>query len=256
MPARHGTAGKLREKAPRGERVALVTVLVLLAAACAPRPLLDRAIRARGGPLHSVVRQVEARVYTGFPGLWHWRTAFLAPDRYAWTIFTSGEPDHYLFDGVATRAFIGQREAALDPDRGAPLRTHARFTAVANLDVLRAPGVRVASLPAGELPPGTAAGLTVMFIDDGTRYRVAFDDRARLVWMAGPLALPPLGAGEVMARFTDFRSVDGFVLPFRTSYTFATQALADERTLAVCPNDPRLAERAFREPEALPDCGR
>ena len=42
----------------------------------------------------------------------------------------------------------------------------------------------------------------------------------------------------------------------RTSYTFATQALADERALAVCPNDPGLGELAFREPEALPDCGR
>jgi hypothetical protein len=226
---------------------------VLVATGCTPRPLLERAIRARGGPLDAVVRRVEAEVHAGFPGRWRWRTAFLAPDRYAWTIFTTGEPDHYLFDGTTTRAFVGRRPVVVHD--GGPLRTHARFVAVTNLDTLRLPGVQVAPLPREELLPGAAAGLAAVFADDGSRYRLGFDDRALLVWVAGPVALPPLGEGELVARFTDLRRVHRFLLPFRTVYIFGSRPLAEEHALAVCPADPRLTERAFREPAALPDCG-
>src|SRR5262245_29026400 len=86
--------------------------LVVLASACTSRPLVARAIHARGGPLRGIVREVEADVYAGFPGTWRWRTAFLLPTSYAWSIYTAGAPDHYLFDGGAARAFVGDREVS------------------------------------------------------------------------------------------------------------------------------------------------
>src|SRR5207244_7989725 len=128
-------------------RVAAILAALVLAAGCAPRPLLERAIRARGGPLASMARQVEAEVYLAFPGTWRWRTVYMVPDRYAWTIFTAAEPDHYLFDGTAVRAFIGGREVSADTDPSAPLRSNARFTALVNLDALRLPAARPARLP-------------------------------------------------------------------------------------------------------------
>jgi hypothetical protein len=227
----------------------------VLAAGCAPRPLLERAIRARGGPLTSMVRQVEAEVYLAFPGTWRWRTVYMIPDRYAWTIFTAGEPNHYLFDGTTVRAFIGGREVSADTDPSAPLRSHARFTAVVNLDALRLPGVRTALLSEAELPAGTSAGLAVVLADDGSQYRLGFDGRGLLVWAEGPVRLPPLGEGRVVARFSDFRRVAGMLVPFQTSYTLGSERLADERTLAVCPADPGVSLESFRTPRRLPDCG-
>src|SRR5207244_7444389 len=217
--------------------------------------LLERAIRARGGPLASMARQVETEVYLAFPGTWRWRTVYMVPDRYAWTIFTAAEPDHYLFDGTTVRAFIGGREVSADTDPSAPLRSHARFTAVVNLDALRLPGVRAAPLSRAELPPGASAGLAVVLADYGSRYRLGFDGRGLLVWAEGPVRLPPLGQGQVVARFSDFRRVAGFLVPFRTSYTFGDERLADERALAVCPADPGVSLESFRAPRLVPDCG-
>src|SRR2546426_757140 len=227
-------------------RAATFLAALVLAAGCAPRPLLERAIRARGGPLASMARQVEAEVYLAFPGTWRWRTVYMVPDRYAWTIFTAAEPDHYLFDGTTVRAFIGGREVSADTDPSAPLRSHARFTAVVNLDALRLPGVRTAPLPQAELPPGASAGLAVVLADDGSRYRLGFDGRGLLVWAEGPVRLPPLGQGQVVARFSDFRRVAGFLVPFRTSYTFGDERLPGQRPPPLGPGHPG------RRPQALP----
>jgi hypothetical protein len=230
-------------------------VLALLAAGCRPRPLVERAIRARGGALASLARDVEAEVLQGFPGTWRWRTAFMTPDRYAWTIFTAAEPHHYLFDGEAVRAFIGDRAVSADASPGAPLRSHARFTAVANLDALRLPGVQVASLAPAELPPGAVAGLAVVLPDGGAVYRLGFDERTLVVWASGPVRLPPAGDGELIAHFGDFRRTEHLLLPFHTTYAFRGGRLAEERALAVCPNQPGLRSEGFQAPGRLPACG-
>jgi len=232
----------------------LLAILVGLAA-CAPRPLLERAIRSRGGPLHTIVREVEADVQAGFPGTWRWRSAFMLPDRYAWTIETDTEPYHYLFDGQAVRAFIGGRLVSVDEGRGAPLRSHARLTAVVNLDALRLPGVSVAELTPHELPPDAAAGLRVVFVGDGAQYRLGFDADALLTEVSGPVDLTPFGRGEVTVHFADFRSVQGLRMPFRASWRFGEAPLAEERALAVCPNIPGLVLDAFQDPARLPTCG-
>jgi len=231
-----------------------VAVLALLVAGCAPRPLLERAIRARGGPLHSLVREAEADVKLAFPGTWPYRTAFLAPDAYAWVIYTLAQPDSYLFDGTTTRAFVGTDLVSVDASPTAALRTHARFTAVASLDALLLPGARVAALATADLPDGAATGLAVALADDGARYRLGFDAKDRLVVVEGPLALPPLGAGTVTARYDDFRRARGFVLPFHTAYAFAGRPIADERASAVCPDDAALTREAFLMPGRVPRC--
>jgi len=124
-----------------------------------------------------------------------------------------------------------------------------------NLDTLLLPAARVTPLPRGELPAGVVDGLAVAFADDGARYRIGFDDRTLLVWAAGPITLPPLGDGELVARFADFQRTHGRTLPFRTTYLFRGAPLAEERTVAACPNlsvDPA----AFADPVRVPRCDR
>jgi hypothetical protein len=212
-------------------------------------------IRARGGPLAAFVRQGEATVHRGFPGTWRWRSAYLSPDQYALSIETAAEPFHYLFDGTAVRAFAGTQPIAEDPRPTAPLRTHARFTAVVNLDALRLPRYRVEPLTADALPPGAREGLIAVEVATGARFRLAFGDDGLLVLATGPLDLNPLGAGDVTARFTDFRRVGGLRLPFHTSYVFGGALLVDDTALAVCPNPPEVTPETFVDPVRLPDCG-
>jgi hypothetical protein len=231
-----------------------VALALLAVAACAPKPLLARAIAARGGPLPGFVRESEARVARGFPGTWRWRQVYLVPDRYAWTIYTAGEPDHYLFDGTTARAFVGGAPVSATPGATSPLRTHARFVAVVNLDALALPGVALAPLAPGDLSPGAARGLDIVFADDGARYRLAFDARDLLVAATGPLALPPFGSGTVTARFADFVPRGRFRLPARTTWTLGDTLLAEERVLAACPDPAGLDPGAFAAPTALPDC--
>ncbi len=226
---------------------------MLLIAGWAPRPLVARAIRARGGPLTSVVREVEADVRMGFPGTWRWRTVFLLPDRYAWTIYTTGEPDHYVTDGRTTRAFVGTRLVTEEAGANA-LRTHARFAAVQNLDALLLPGVAIAPLAAGDLPAGAVAGLAAVFADDGSRFRLGFDAQDRLMYVEGALSLPPFADGRVEARVTAFARAGGVELPSRTTYRIGDQLLSEERTLAACPDPPGLTAAAFATPETLPAC--
>jgi len=232
----------------------LLATIVVVGSGCASRPLLERAIRARGGALHSLVRQAEADVQSGFPGTWQWRTVFLAPDDYAWSIVAAAGTDHYLFDGRVTRAFIGGRQVSADAGQSAPLRAHARFAAVTGLDTVLARKNPVAPLPATELPPGVVTGVSVTLPDDGARYRLGFDDRTLLVWATGPIDIPRVGRGEVTARYDDFRRVDGLWLPFRTTYEIDARPLAVERTLHLCPNQPGLDRAAFESPDRLPAC--
>ena len=232
----------------------LLALAGALASGCASRPLLERAIRARGGALHSLVRQSEADVQAGFPGTWEWRTVFLAPDDYAWSIVTAAGTDHYLFDGRVTRAFIGGREVSVDAGQQTPLREHARFASVTNLDTVLGSRMPVAPLPAAELPPGVIAGVSVTVPDDGSRYRLGFDNRTHLVWATGPIEMPELGRAEVTARYDDFRLVGGLWLPFRTTYEINARPLAVERAIHVWPNEPGLGSASFQSPEGLPAC--
>jgi hypothetical protein len=202
------------------------------------------------------VRQVEAEVAIAFPGTWRWRTALLVPDHFALTVYTTREADHYVYDGRATYAFVGQRQVAIDPRVDSPLRSLARFTAVVGLDALRLPRARLGAA-AGAGPAAAAAGaaveVEVALLDDGARYRLGFDGRERLVWASGPLALDPFGEGEVTARFDDFRPAAGRLLAHRAEYLFRGRPLARERTLSAC-LAAGLAPAAFAVPWTLPEC--
>lgn len=225
----------------------------MLAAGCTPRPLLERAIAARGGEVRGAVLNAEARVYAGVPGRWHYRRTYLAPDCYAWRIETTGDPDTYLFDGRVVRAFVGDAEVASDAGPAAPLRSHARWTGVTLLTGLDAPGVTVVELPPAELPPGASEGLRVGFAD-GTTYRLGFDDRTLLMWADGPLDVWPLASGPVSVRYADQRAAGGVLLPHRASYFAGSRQLAEESIDAACVNPPALTPASFTAPTTLPPC--
>jgi hypothetical protein len=230
----------------------MIVVLGLLAG-CARRPLLDRAIAARGGALPSVVIGAEARVHAGAPGTWQYTRAYRSPDRYAWRIVTADEPLSHLFDGRLVRCFVGGAEVSCDPSPDAPLRTHARWTAVVNLDALRAPGVTLEPLAARDLPDGVREGFSASFAE-GATYRLGFDERTLLVWAAGPLDLSPFAKGDAAARFADYRRTGGLLLPFAVTYWVAESRIADEKILAYCVEPAALTEESFADPERLPDC--
>lgn len=228
--------------------------LLLVAVADARTTLLERAIRARGGPLASIVRRVEADVHSGFPGLWTARLAYRTPDRWALTIDTTGAPDSYTWDGEAARTVIGSRIMAVDRSRTAPLRSQARFFAVVYLDALRSADVELTPLASAELPPGVVEGLAITWRDDRSRYRLGVDAEDRVVWVRGPVQLPPFGTGELTVRFADFRRAGGVVLPWRAEYYLAGAPVLEERTLSVCLDDPATNDAAFRDPALLPAC--
>lgn len=228
-------------------------MLVLLTVGCAPRPLIERAIRARGGPLGAITMRTAVDVHVGAPGRWEWTRVFARPDRYAWIVATAAEPHTHLFDGSTARTFIGSALVGTDTSTAAPLRSHARWAAVVNLDVLRAPGVLLEPWGPAPLPPGAVEGLAVT-LTDGSRYALAFDAHARLVWMRGPLDFSPIAKDEVTARFDDFRRSDRLLLPFRTAYTIADRPLAEEQAIAICLDPPGLTPEAFMQPGLLPAC--
>jgi len=237
-------------------RVVTAALLVVsTASACAPRALLERAIRARGGALPGLVRDVDATLTAEYPGTWSATETFQRPERFAWTIETFGEPNHYLFDGEAVRAFIGTALVSTDTDPGAPLRTHARFMAVILLDVLGEPGVTVEDLPKERLPMGTTSGLACRFPDE-TEFVLGFDADARLVSVDGPLDLPGAGVVRVQAELSEYVRVAAWSLPTRIRYRMGDRLLIDERARALCPDPPALTIEAFRDPSRLPPCER
>ena len=200
-----------------------------------------------------MVIRAEAQVHAGAPGRWQWTRAFLVPDLYAWKIVTAAEPHYHLYDGATARSFIGSAEVSSDASANAPLRLHTRWTAVTNLDALRAGGVVLAPLPASDLPARAAEGLVVT-LPDGTRYRLAFDARTLLVWAQGPLDFSPVAKGDAIARFGDHRRTGGLLLPFSTSYAIGDLRLADETALAICVDPPDLTPESFTDPAQLPEC--
>jgi hypothetical protein len=229
-------------------------LLLLAAGGCVPRGLLAQAIRARGGALPGMVRTSEAHVVVGFPGTWRWRTVVAMPDRYAWSIETTGEPTQYLFDGRVVRSFVGSALTAADTSPTAAARSHARFMHVLLLDALRTPGVRLRELPPGELPSGAAAGLEAEFPDTGDRYLIGFDAARLVTSVEGPVLLPPFESRTVRVVLDDQRRVDGYTVPHHFRWTIGGQPLADERTLTACALRREPPAAAFAMPAALPRC--
>ncbi|UCE85629.1 MAG: hypothetical protein JSU66_15055 [Deltaproteobacteria bacterium] len=232
-------------------RRATAALCALTALGCAPAPVLERAFAARGGALDGFRREAEVRVYYGFPGLWRWEMAFLAPEHYRFTLITDADPQHYVFDGAVGRSFVGTRLVTVDRSEAPALRSHARWMAITSLDVL-ADSSRV-TLAEFE-PPGAVAGaaraLRARFRDEPDVYELYFDRAGRLIGAEGPISIPGLGAGRLRARFTDFRAVDGFVVPFATRYSLDGEPFFDERVVRFVPNDPALDAAGFERPPA------
>jgi hypothetical protein len=180
---------------------------------------------------------------------------FAAPDRYAWTVYTTGDPLHHLLDGTTVRAFVGGTPTAEDKSPAAPLRSQARFVAVMLLQALRDPGARVVPLAAAALPADTVEGFTVELPDAPEPYTVLLDARARPVRVEGPIDLSPVGRGRMVAHQDDFRPVGGRLLAHRVRWELDGAELAVEWAVAVCVLPDLLPTAAFETPATLPACG-
>lgn len=230
----------------RGLGPVLCALIVAVAATGCARSLVERAIAARGGPLESASRESEAEVYEKIPGTWAWRIDYRVPDRLRWTLETWGDEQTYAYDGQTVRYFLGTAPVGSDPALARAVRTQVRWIGLSLLDVLDDERLLVVEeLPRDALPAGVASGLRATWREDGTSYLLYFDERDLLVASRGPVDVPVIGSGELVASYEDFREVGGFLLPFRGRYTLDGRPLFDETVLRWVPNDPALTEEAF-----------
>jgi hypothetical protein len=199
--------------------------------------IVERAIAARGGPLESYSREVDARVYRKIPGEWSWVMAYRYPESFRWTLRTFGEEQSVTFDGERVRFELGRAPLPGSEASVADVRSQARWLAVTSLDVLTG-SQRVAwqELPRSQVPSGYAAGIRASFGEGGGAYELYFDQRDLLVAAAGQVALQPIGSGRLEARFSDFRETSGFLLPYRLSYRLEGEPLLDEQVARWVPN--------------------
>ncbi len=242
-------ASRRRAGRPPGRSgIALAARLAILAAAvsaCSANAV-DRAIAARGGPIESSLRQVEATVHRGFPGTWTWEIALGRPDLVRWTIHTFGEEQSYVYDGRRVLLYLGSASMPVEGTAERAFLSQVRWLAVTGLDVLRDDG-RVAweEVPRTEVPPGFAHGLRARWLDDGSTYLLWFDGRDLLVAAEGEVALPPIGEGRLRADFSDFAAAGGRLLPRSGRYTLGGRPLVDERILSWTLDDPGLTAASF-----------
>jgi len=229
-------------------RAVQCALLVAVGAGCS-RPLLERAIAARGGSLTSLSRDDEADVHAGFPGSWTWRFDYRVPDLLRWTLETYGDEQSVAYDGTAVSFFLGSARLAEAPPALADFRSQVRWLAVTTLDALsRRADVEVRELAPSELPAGFASGLAVTYRDDGARYALYFDADDLLVAAEGPIILPTIASGQMHAAYSEFGVADGYRLPYRGRYTLDAQPFFDEKVVRYLPNDPRLTPESFRGP--------
>lgn len=226
--------------------MALALAVVGLACAAPPSPseradLVAAAIAARGGPIEGFTRRSRLLVHYGFPGRWSWEIAFHRPDRFRLALQTTGEEQSFESDGKTLRTYLGSALVAEEPAGGACTRSLARWLAVVTLDELEGPDFRWQPAPLDDAPPGATHSIEAVCRGDASHYRLWFDAELRLVAASGPISIPTLGEGRLMARFSDYRRVDGLRVPFRVTYRLDGQPFVEETILAFEPAAPALA---------------
>lgn len=242
-----------REESSCGSRIVAAVALLSIAAAstACTRPLLERAIAARGGPLQSLSRTASAEVVRGFPGDWAWRFDYRVPDLLRWTIETYGEEQSVAFDGRTVRYFLGSATLPTPPAALGDFASIVRWTSVTTLDALATdPDAEVGELPAAERPAGAAGALEVRYRSDGARYVLSFDPADRLVAAEGPVVVPTIATGRLRATWSDFSTTEGYVLPRVGDYAIDGEPFFRETVLRWVPNDPRLVPDTFARPPA------
>lgn len=240
MASRRRARHQFRRRRPRGAVGGLLVAFVAAGLAGCSASAVDRAIAARGGPVESSLREVEATVHRGFRGTWSWEIALRRPDLVRWTIHTFGEEQSYVFDGRSVLLYLGSASMPVDRAAESAFRSQVRWLAVTGLDVLR-DGGRVAweEVPRARVPAGYARGLRVRWLEDGSIYDLWMDQRDLVVAAEGEVALPPIGSGRLRAEFSDFAPVAGRLLPRSGRYTLDGTLLVEERVLSWTLDDPR-----------------
>jgi hypothetical protein len=228
--------------------LAFLGLVAALLGGCLQRNPIDAAVARRGGACAAVARASTVELRVGYPGTWSARMTVAGADRYGWVYDTTGAPYGYLFDGQVVRSFVGAGLVAEDPSPLAPLRSHARYSAVMFLDALRTAGVEIRTDPA------SPATLHVGFGDGETSFELLFDAAGLLTRVDGPLEFPGVPVARVTAELSDYRLVQGRWLPHRIRYNAAGRELADERVGTYCVQDQPVPAAAFRDVATLPSC--
>ncbi len=199
------------------ERTAIATAVLSVVLACAAPSV------PRREPLGAFTRDGEVQVHYGFPGSWRWQVAYRSPTSFRLTVFTTGAPNHYVFDGSALQSWVGTTQVSRDTRDPAAYESIGRWLDVGSL--------------------GTHG--------DGEAIELAFDAAGHIVGARGPIDVPGIGAGRLVARFSDFRARAGRQIPFTASYRLNGEPFIDERVTrfvpgvaVIDPTDPALATGA------------
>jgi hypothetical protein len=204
----------------------------LAAAGCAhpapgPGELIAAAIAARGGPIEGFARRSDLVVHYGFPGHWQWELSFRRPDRFRLTLLTSGDDQIWESDGTTLRTYLGSALVAEEPAPGGCFDSLARWLAITSLDAVLSPPIQWSAV-AGPLPYDAAYAARVHCDGLPQRFELYFDRELRLLAAEGPASIPTLGSGRLLARYRDYRRIDGRWLPQRIEYTLDGQPFCEE----------------------------
>lgn len=228
------------DESRKAARQGLCAIFLLGAFGCSST-LVERVIDARGGPLGSYRKHVDAEVVAGMPGTWEWEVDYRAPDSFRWTLGTHGEEQSLLFDGRDSRQQLGSVTLPPVPADDA-VRSLADWFAFTSLDFLQDPRVSWSEIDAADLPEGAASGLVARCAPSGGRFELFFDERYLLVRARGHVALVPIGAGQLDADFSDYREVGGYRLPFAGEYRLEGHDLMREAVRSWTPDASSLEE--------------
>lgn len=194
--------------------------------------------------MSSYRKQVDADVLARMPGTWAWQVAYRVPHQFRWTLETLGDDQSILFDGANMRHQLGEAALPATPP-GPDVWSQARWFGATSLDVLETEDVTWRPVAEADLPTGSTSGVRVRFAGSPEEIALFFDERDLLVRARGFLAMPPVGAGHIDATFSDYRPVEGYLLPYRAEYTLEGQPFARETVRWWKPNDSPLERTGY-----------
>lgn len=168
------------------------------------------------------------------------------------------ESVHYLevidaaggLDGAVGLLEEGGRQSRLHPARLATrLREEKRSAVKLVLTALGEKSLKRLDAEPGR--KGAPAAPVVAFVDGGDEFRVYLDPRTRLPFMTEILEDDPIeGDSRYTLRYSDWRKIDGVLIPYALRYELNGRPLQEERLLSVRHNV-GLYPETFAVPEAV-----
>jgi hypothetical protein len=208
--------------------------------------LIDRVLEAHGGraALAKVkAYRMEGTIASRMQGTGPFVRTFARPDRLRVILDYPGRPEARFLDGAKGWRSGGQERLAPTPVEGFLLSSMALQAGRANLPWLLDERRAEARL----LPPAPDGKLQGIEVPLGPGLKVtAFVDLAtgRIARSAGDLEVPGMKTGFV-TDYSDFRSVEGVLFPFREG-NFASGQTTGETVITKVTVNPSLTDSEFR----------